>query len=302
MIERYQGNSGARTLTEALKLCSLVEHHDGLAADLAEVGQLIPYEPQEKLITQGAFDHGVYFLLNGSVDVFINGRKVSSRKQPESVGEMSLISPTEPRSATVIATSNVIAFKVSDDDLFRLAEQHTGIWKAIAQLVADRLRQRSVFLKQPNPRPHLFLGCSVEGLEIAKQIQFGLKHNEASVRLWTQGVFGPGSVTLDALLMEIQKSDFAAFVFSPDDEVTSRKNEYRTPRDNTVFELGLFMGKLDRKRTFIIKEHSSDVKIPSDLLGITPITYSLGPDEDLCEAIGPVCTELEGVINELGTR
>ncbi len=69
-----------------------------------------------------------------------------------------------------------------------------------------------------------------------------------------------------------------------------------------VFELGLFMGKLDRNRAFIIKEQKSDVKIPTDLLGVTPLTYVYRLGGNLTSAIGPVCTELRKVISSLGVR
>jgi predicted nucleotide-binding protein len=62
------------------------------------------------------------------------------------------------------------------------------------------------------------------------------------------------------------------------------------------------MGRLDPKRVFLVKEASADVKIPSDLLGITPVTYVLKPQGNLSAAIGPVCTELRKVISEMGVR
>ena len=62
------------------------------------------------------------------------------------------------------------------------------------------------------------------------------------------------------------------------------------------------MGKLDRNRTFIIKEHSADVKVPTDLLGITPLTYLHPNETDLSLAIRPACTELQKAIKKLGPR
>jgi predicted nucleotide-binding protein len=91
-------------------------------------------------------------------------------------------------------------------------------------------------------------------------------------------------------------------VISPDDEVTSREEEYSAPRDNTVFELGLFMGKLERSRTFILQEFGADVKIPTDLLGITPLSYKLSKGGNLTRALAPVCTELRKIISGLGVR
>jgi hypothetical protein len=44
-----------------------------------------------------------------------------------------------------------------------------------------------------------------------------------------------------------------------------------SPRDNVVFEAGLFGGVLGMRRTFIL--HASGAKLPTDLLGLTCVRY-----------------------------
>lgn len=48
-----------------------------------------------------------------------------------------------------------------------------------------------------------------------------------------------------------------------------------SPRDNVVFEAGLFGGVLGMRRTFIL--HATGSKLPSDFLGLTCIRYGEGP-------------------------
>jgi len=79
-------------------------------------------------------------------------------------------------------------------------------------------------------------------------------------------------------LIELDEVDFAAFAFASDDWTTSspspspRKGSGQaSPRDNVVFEAGLFGGALGMRRTFII--HASGSKLPSDLLGLTCVRY-----------------------------
>jgi CRP/FNR family transcriptional regulator, cyclic AMP receptor protein len=302
MKARFEGPEGQRRLISTLQSCFLVEHNEELAKRLAEVGELVSFEAGKPIISQDAEDNDVYFILVGEADVLVNNRHVAVRKVRDSVGEMALLNPTEPRSATITARSGVVALKITEPDFHQVAGEHPQVWRVIAQVVSDRLRQRASLLNYPNTRPLLFLGCSVESLTIAQEIQLCLKHDDVEVVVWTDGVFGPSGVPLDDLLKMVNESDFAVFIISPDDEVTSRKQEYNAPRDNTVFELGLFMGKLERSRTFIVKEDKSDVKIPTDLLGITPLTYVVRKGGNLTTALAPVCTELRKVISALGVR
>lgn len=300
MIERFQGEKGKRYLVEALKGSQLVEHNEKLATELAGVGELVAFNPGDKIIEQDAVDNDLYFFIEGKADVLINNRRVGTRKSGETVGEMSLGNATARRVATIVARSNLVALKVSDTDFQDTANKYPQVWKVIAGIVSERLRQRSVFLSQPNECPVLFLGCSTEGLELAQYIHAGFKHDSIDAQIWTNGVFGPSGITIDSLLKEVEEADFAAFIFSPDDKIISRDKEEGAPRDNVIFELGLFMGRLSRERTFIIKEQKSDVKIPTDLLGVTPITYV--QKKELSSTVEPVCLELREQINKLGVK
>lgn len=302
MKGRFEGSNGQRHLVTAVMGSYLVQHNEALAKRLTEVGRVISFEAGEIIITQDAEDNDVFLILTGQADVLVNNRHVAVREAGESVGEMAILNPTEPRSATVIARAAVVALKVPEPDFHQAAQDYPQIWKTVAQVVADRLRQRSALLNYPNTRPLLFLGCSTEALAIAGEIELGLKHDNVEVVVWTNGVFGPSGYPIDDLLKVVNESDFAVFVFGPDDEVISRKHEYNAPRDNTVFELGLFMGKLERKRTFIVKEHNTDVKVPTDLLGINAVTYVHRDGGKLTTAVASVCTELRKVIGELGVR
>ena len=72
--------------------------------------------------------------------------------------------------------------------------------------------------------------------------------SDISVDVWNQGtIFGLGTATLEALEQAVLAYDFAVFVFSPDDELQSRGKVKPVARDNVVFELGLFIGRLSRR-------------------------------------------------------
>jgi CRP/FNR family transcriptional regulator, cyclic AMP receptor protein len=302
MKQRFEGESGHQLLVEALQRQNIVEHDGALATALADSGELVEFAPNTDVIVQDDDDNSVFFLLSGETNVFINDRFVGTRAEGTCIGEMAAIDAAARRSATIRAKSEVVALKVLEPRFREIIEAHPRAFRPLAQLLAYRLRQRSEFYQPPNPEPVLFIGCSTEALPVANEIQAGFKHDRMSAITWTNGVFGPSGTAVESLLKLADSADFAAFVISPDDTVLSRDAQTFAPRDNVIFELGLFMGRLDSKRVFLILEHGADVKIPSDLLGITPVTYVIKPSGNLTNAIGPVCTELRKIISELGVR
>lgn len=298
MTSRFTGAEGRPSLVLALRSQRLIQNDASVANALVDGGELLHFRNGDALIEQGNADNAVFLIISGNVDVFVNKRHVATRGPRECIGEMSVIDPTAPRAATVIAKSDVVALRVGEAAFVSIAEAAPRIWRAAAQVLAERLREREKFHRPANKLPIMFVGSSVEGLPIAQLLERELKHVDVVVRVWSRGVFGPSGVPIDDLLAQVQEADFAVFVFGPDDRVASRNEEHRAPRDNVVFEMGLFMGRLGRERVFMLQEQHSDLKIPSDLLGITPLTY-LCRDGKKCE-LGPPSTDLKEAIGKLG--
>jgi hypothetical protein len=125
-------------------------------------------------------------------------------------------------------------------------------------------------------KPRIFLGSSGKQEKLLRALTRGLE-DVARVVPWTTS-FNPGTTTLERLLELTNEVDFAAFVFARDDWTTDSPSASDTPepgqaspRDNVVFEAGLFGGALGMRRTFIL--HASGSKLPSDLLGLTCVRY-----------------------------
>jgi hypothetical protein len=139
----------------------------------------------------------------------------------------------------------------------------------------------------------LFLGSSVEGLEVAYAIQENLEF-DAEATIWKQGVFRPSRQTLSELITASERVDFAAFVFSGDDIVMIRGQQHAAVRDNVIFEMGLFMGALGVSRCFYIVPRDGDpLHLPTDLLGVAPLTYrSKRSDGNLVAALGTACNQI----------
>jgi hypothetical protein len=124
-------------------------------------------------------------------------------------------------------------------------------------------------------KPRVFLGSSGQQEKLLQALTRGLQ-DIADVEPWTT-VFNPGVSTLERLVELTREVDFAAFIFAQDDWTTKGASPdaapgQASPRDNVVFEAGLFGGALGIRRTFIL--HADGAKLPTDLLGLTAIRYA----------------------------
>jgi hypothetical protein len=122
-------------------------------------------------------------------------------------------------------------------------------------------------------KPRVFVGSSSEGVSIANAIQENLQ-GDAYCDVWTQGIFGLGQTTIDALLDAVTDHDFGIFVLSPDDIQLIRSDAYSAPRDNVLLESALFMGRYAKDRAYLVKPMGvRDFRIPTDLLGVIVAEY-----------------------------
>lgn len=122
------------------------------------------------------------------------------------------------------------------------------------------------------PRPRIFLGSSGAQTALVEALTDGLS-DLVDVVPWTTA-FTPGNTTIQRLLDLTREVDFAAFLFAQDDWTStdpSAGEAIASPRDNVVFEAGLFGGVLGMPRTFIL--HARAAKLPTDLVGLTAIRY-----------------------------
>jgi predicted nucleotide-binding protein len=199
-----------------------------------------------------------------------------------------------------VTDDEVLLLKLSEDSFATVADQYSGIWRRLAQELARRLTQRNALIRPPNEKPRVFVISSAEALPVARAIESLLAHDPLFTVVWANGVFRVTNYTLESLEVELDRCDFAVAVAHPDDTTTSRDDDWPSPRDNVVFELGFFMGRLGRDRAILMEPRGQRLKLPSDLAGITTIKYRTDHSESLQQLLGPACTELREHILALG--
>jgi CRP/FNR family cyclic AMP-dependent transcriptional regulator len=274
-----------------------------VAEAIASGGALVEFKAGDVLIAEGGEDNDVFFLVSGQVSVVVKGQEVRQLKMGDHVGEMSAIEPSQRRAASVIAVETVVAVKMAGSEFTALADKFPPlIWRSIAQELSRRLYDRNRHMTAPNEKPRMFIMSSVEGLSVANEIQAGLQHDVLAT-VWPNGVFWAGGYPLESLETAVAESDFGVAVALFEDIVeTSRGDRKPTIRDNVLFELGMFMGRLGRRRSILVFPKLPGLSLPSDLHGLTPASYSPGDVKDLPALLGPVCTQIRKIVQQLGVK
>lgn len=301
MKERFEGGNSS-ALIASLK--RQFDSGDAAVAEaIATAGELVEYKAADTLMAEGGEDNDVFFLVAGGVSVVVKGQEVRTLKAGAHVGEMAAIEPSQRRSASVFAEDTVVAIKMSGAEFSALADKFPGlIWKSVAQELSRRLFDRNRLMTTPNEKPRMFIMSSVEGLDVANEIQTGLQHDVLAT-VWPNGVFWAGGYPLESLELAVAESDFGVAVALFEDIVeTSRGARNSAIRDNVLFELGMFMGRLGRRRSILVYPRQTGINLPSDLHGLTPASFATGDPSTLASRLGPVCTQIRKIVRQLGVK
>jgi CRP/FNR family transcriptional regulator, cyclic AMP receptor protein len=308
-----------RLLIEAYAHLHLGENNFAAAQRLAAVSECSAFAKGDYIVSQGADDNDFYLVLLGSVDVVRNGRTDRVREAGEYFGELALIDVNARRSAAIRAREDTVVAKVTEKDFARVARDHPDLWRCLAVEIGRRLRQRLEDFPPRNAKPVVFIGSSKEGLDIANAAAGQIRSNDIEVRVWSEGVFTASKTAIESLEAIVRQSDFAILVVSPDDRVSLRGKVFAAPRDNVIFELGLFMGALGRTRVFVLRPSASQtavdpvsafrdwlwprlsLRLPTDLLGLNTLYYEAGA-RDLAVALKSACDETLAAIREIEAK
>src|SRR2546426_3491637 len=298
MIERFQGDD----LIQALKRQTLVECSEEVARRVATQARHAVAKRGEIVIQEGSETSDLYFILDGSVDIMVKGRRVNVRYAGQHVGEMAIVMNSR-RTATVVAREDCVFVTLERAAFLQTANAFPAMWKALADELARRLDQRKNLLREPNERPYVFIASSKESSAVANCVRDWLVtelDSTVDVKVWSdRGVFQPSNTFIEDLERATATADFAVIVFGKDDLVRSRWSFNYAPRDNVVFEAGLFFCGVGRQRTLMMRPTRVRLKMPSDLAGVTQLNYHQhGTDFDVKDA----CLDIVERIRSLKVR
>ncbi|WP_418603921.1 STING domain-containing protein [Hwangdonia sp.] len=136
-------------------------------------------------------------------------------------------------------------------------------------------------------RKKIFIGSSSEELTLANRAK-DILEKDFDVTIWNDNVWDTAVFRINHnfladLLKASLRFDFGILIGSQDDKVEIRGQEVMKPRDNVLFELGLFTGRLGTSKcAFIIDK---EIDLLSDFKGISLARYDNSDLNSFDEAV-----------------
>lgn len=299
LIDRFTDANSGR-LVEALMGQRLISHDKEMAEAFAQAGELVELQVGDTLITQGAWDDELYFILVGEFDVIINGRHQATRGPGVHVGELVNLGTASARTATLKALKQSLVLKVTQADVTNIAGTNVDFIRSLATVLKERLDERNLEIGIANEIPRVFVISSSIAKPIVELIEKFLDSDNISVEPWYDGTFGVSEYPISSLMDKIASCDFTISVVRPDDTIVARGKKGKITRDNVHLEYGISLGILGRIRSMLLVCASDDLTLPSDTAGLTTFRYKEGSDEVLRKSIRKVCVDIRETIEKEG--
>jgi hypothetical protein len=139
-------------------------------------------------------------------------------------------------------------------------------------------------------KKRLFIGSSSEELKLAEQVKT-LLSNDFDVRIWNDNVWDTAVFKINQnfladLLKASLQFDFGIMIGTSDDKVMFRGKEMLQPRDNVLFELGLFTGRLGTSKCAFLLD--KEIKLPSDFNGLTLARFDKNDSSSIGGAVNSI--------------
>lgn len=147
-------------------------------------------------------------------------------------------------------------------------------------------------------RKKIFIGSSSEEIKLAEAAKLILQ-KDFDVTIWNDSVWDTSIFKINNnflydLLRASLQFDFGILLGTSDDKVEYRGNTVLQPRDNVLFELGLFIGRLGiSKCAFAVEKN---LKIMSDISGITLARFDKNDPLSFNTAINQISDLFKGQV------
>ena len=112
---------------------------ENVLSSIAPIMKEISYQEGQEIFAKGDLGDSMYIIYGGQIGIYDGSKQLALFDKGEIFGELALLD-TEPRSATTVAESDVLLFRIDQEDFFELMEERDEILKNVLRILCQRIR------------------------------------------------------------------------------------------------------------------------------------------------------------------
>ena len=112
---------------------------ENVLSSIAPIMKEVTYTEGQEIFAKGDPGDSMYVIYAGEVGIYDESKRLALFDKGEIFGELALMD-TEPRSATTVAETDVMLFRIDQEDFFELMEERDEILRNVLRILCQRIR------------------------------------------------------------------------------------------------------------------------------------------------------------------
>jgi len=112
---------------------------ENVLSSIAPIMKEVLYQEGQEIFAKGDPGDSMFIIYSGEIGIYDGTKQLALFDKGEIFGELALLD-TEPRSASTVAESDVLLFRVDQEDFFELMEERDEILRNVLRILCQRIR------------------------------------------------------------------------------------------------------------------------------------------------------------------
>ncbi|OGX86590.1 cyclic nucleotide-binding domain-containing protein [Hymenobacter glacialis] len=118
------------------------ETSENVLGTIVPIMREVSFQPEQEIFVKGTLGTSLFIVCEGEVGIFDGARQLTSFHRGEFFGELSLLD-AEARSATAVALTPVVAFRIDQEDFYDVIEECAEVARNVMRVLCQRLRRQN---------------------------------------------------------------------------------------------------------------------------------------------------------------
>ncbi|MCF0041038.1 cyclic nucleotide-binding domain-containing protein [Dyadobacter fanqingshengii] len=115
---------------------------ENVLSSIAPIMKEITYSDSQEIFAKGDPGDSMYIIYTGQIGIYDGKKQLALFDKGEIFGELALLD-TEPRSATTVAETDTLVFRIDQEDFFELMEERDEILRNVLRILCQRIRAQN---------------------------------------------------------------------------------------------------------------------------------------------------------------